>query len=122
RWRILSLSRQAAGGLPQFREREIGGDAQVTARELAALAPIGSPVPPTPSIASARFVRRKGALLASKGEGGGRFQPGVPGWSIDQHDDVLTLLLVHQTAVANLSNGWRCFLHMTTLRKKGGRC
>ena len=76
---VLSIYRQAAGRLPQVREREIGGDAQVTAREPSTLAPIGSPVPSTTPIARPRFVRRKGSLLADKGEGSGRFQPSVPG-------------------------------------------
>src|SRR6185437_1146261 len=74
--RALSLSRQATCRLPQVRQREIGGDAQVTARESSTLAPIGSPVPPTPPIACPRLVRGKRSLLTGKGEGGGRFQPG----------------------------------------------
>ncbi|WP_235932662.1 hypothetical protein [Dictyobacter arantiisoli] len=100
-----SICCQAARRLTQFRQGEIGGDAQVTAGESSSLAPIGSPVPPTALIASACFVRGKGSLLAGKRESGRCFQPGVPGRGIEQHDHVLPLLLVYQTAVANCSGG-----------------
>src|SRR5207237_10452017 len=58
---------QAVGHLAEFRQRESGGDAQVTARESPALAPIRSPVPPTAPMASLRLVRRRGSVLAGTG-------------------------------------------------------
>src|SRR5437879_4712977 len=101
RWRVLvcamasapfSTSCQAAGRFPQFRQGKIGRDAQVTAKESSLFATIGAPVPPTPPITSPRFVRRKGSLLAGKGESRGRFQPSIPGRGIKEHLHVLLLL------------------------------
>src|SRR6266566_4858837 len=80
--------------------------------ELAVTLAIGAPVRPTALVARLLFARRERAAVVGKGEGGGRTQPGIPGWGSDHQCLLLSILLKDQCMTPDDRS---CLCHDTLL-------